>query len=145
MKRATAEAMVGLFVLAGVVAFGYLAIRLGKLEVGGRGYPVRAVFGSVEGLAEGASVEIAGVEVGRVRRMRLESYRALVVMSIDPKVRLQDDAIASVRTKGLVGEKFIAITPGASERIVAPGGTLHDTEDAVNVEQLVANYIHGRL
>jgi phospholipid/cholesterol/gamma-HCH transport system substrate-binding protein len=146
MKRLTMETLVGLFVVVGVASLGYLAIKLGKLEViGGRGYTVVAEFDSVAGLKNGAVVEIGGVEIGRVREITLKNYRAVVAMSIDPGVKLQDDAIISIRTKGLIGEKYVKVTPGASDKLVQPGGKVRDTEDPVDMEQLISNYIFGKL
>lgn len=146
MQRLTIETLVGLFVVVGILALAYLSIRLGKLEVvGDRGYTVVAEFDSVAGLKSGAVVEIAGVEVGRVRAIGLDSYRARVAMSIDPDVKLQDDAIVSIRTKGLIGEKYVRITPGGSDTVVQPGGKLRDTEDPIDIEQLISNYIFGKL
>ena len=146
MKRLTMETVVGLFVVVGIASLAYLAIKPGKLEViGGRGYTVLAEFDSVAGLKNGAVVEIGGVEVGRVREITLKNYRAVVAMSIDPGVKLQDDAIVSVRTKGLIGERYIRITPGASDKQVQPGGRLRDTEDPVDMEQLISNYIFGKI
>ncbi|MBZ0168268.1 ABC transporter substrate-binding protein [Candidatus Methylomirabilis lanthanidiphila] len=146
MKRLTMETLVGLFVVVGILALAYLSIRLGKLEVvGDRGYTVVAEFDSVAGLKSGAVVEIAGVEVGRVKKIGLDSYRARVAMSIDPDVKLQDDAIVSIRTKGLIGEKYVRITPGGSDTVVQPGGKLRDTEDPIDIEQLISNYIFGKL
>ncbi len=146
MKRLTMETLVGLFVVVGILALAYLSIRLGKLEVvGDRGYTVVAEFDSVAGLKNGAVVEIAGVEVGRVKAIGLDSYRARVAMSIDPSVKLQDDSIVSIRTKGLIGEKYVRITPGGSDTVVQPGGKLRDTEDPIDIEQLISNYIFGKL
>lgn len=146
MKRLTMETLVGLFVVVGIVSLAYLSIKLGKLEVvGDRGYTVLAEFDSVAGLKSGAVVEIAGVEVGRVKTIGLDSYRAVVAMSIDPGVKLQDDAIVSIRTKGLIGEKYVRITPGGSDTLVRPGGKLRDTEDPLDIEQLISNYIFGKL
>lgn len=146
MKRLTMETMVGLFVVAGIAALAYLSIKLGKLEVvGHRGYAVVAEFDSVAGLKNGSVVEIAGVEVGRVKEIALSENRARVTMSIDPGVKLYDDAIVSIRTKGLIGEKYVRITPGASDKAVPPGGKLRDTEDPVDMEQLISNYIFGKI
>lgn len=146
MKRLTMETLVGLFVVVGIACLSYLAIKLGKLEViGGRGYTVLAEFDSVAGLKNGSVVEIGGVEVGRVRDITLKNYRAVVAMSIDPGVKLQDDSIVSIRTKGLIGEKYVRITPGASDKLIQPGGRLRDTEDPVDMEQLISNYIFGKL
>jgi len=146
MKRLTMETLVGLFVVVGIVSLGYLSIKLGKLEVvSDRGYTVLAAFDSVAGLKHGAVVEIAGVEVGRVKAIGLEDYRAVVAMRIDPGIALQDDAIVSIRTKGLIGEKYVKITPGGSDKLVQPGGKLRDTEDPIDIEHLISNYIFGKL
>jgi phospholipid/cholesterol/gamma-HCH transport system substrate-binding protein len=146
MKRLTMETLVGLFVVAGIVSLGYISIKLGRLElISDRGYTVFAAFDSIAGLKHGAVVEIAGVEVGQVKAIGLENYRAVVTMSIDPGVTLQDDAIVSIRTKGLIGEKYVRITPGGSDTLVRPGGKLRDTEDPIDVEQLISNYIFGKL
>ena len=146
MKQLTMETLVGVFVMVGIVSLAYLAIKLGKLEVvGARGNTILAEFDSVAGLKNGSVVEIAGVEVGRVREITLKNYRAVVAMSINPGIELQDDAIASIRTKGLIGEKYIRITPGGSDKAVPPGGKLRDTEDPVDMEQLISNYIFGKI
>lgn len=146
MKRFTMETAVGLFVVVGIASLAYLAIKLGKLEViGSRGYTVLAEFDSVAGLKNGAVVEIAGVEVGRVTNIDLKNYRAVVAMSIDPGIKLQDDAIVSIRTKGLIGERYVRITPGASDKLVQPGGKLRDTEDPMDIEQMISNYVFGKI
>lgn len=146
MKRPIMETLVGLFVVVGMASLAYLSIKLGKLEVvATKGYTVLAEFDSVAGLKNGAVVEIAGVEVGRVREIGLKGYRAVVTMNIDPGVRLQNDAIVSIRTKGLIGEKYVRITPGASDMLVQPGGKLRDTEDPIDMEHLISNYIFGKI
>lgn len=146
MERRGVEVAVGVFALIGLVALGYLTIRLGKLEVVGvRGYHVQAAFDSVAGLKKGAVVEIAGVEVGRVTDIGLREYRAVVTMLIEPGVRLQEDAVVSVKTKGLIGEKYVRISPGGSERLVGPGGRLRETESPVELEEIIAKYIFGKV
>ena len=146
MSRYNLEVSVGIFVLVGVIALGYLSIRLGKMEVvGGAGYEVKAEFSDAGGLKNGSEVEIAGVEVGRVTSISLKDYQALVKIRMKPEVKLQDDAIVSIKTKGLIGEKFVAITPGASDKIVADGGTLHETESAIDLEHLISNYVYGKV
>ncbi|MGE5190175.1 MAG: outer membrane lipid asymmetry maintenance protein MlaD [Gemmatimonadota bacterium] len=144
MKRFNVETAVGLFVLAGIAAIAWLSIRLGKLEiVGGNYVPVRAEFASVAGLKKGASVEIAGVEVGKVDAIVLDNYRADVLMKVRKGVALQDDAIASVRTMGLIGDKYVSISPGASDRLIPPGGTIRETESPPDFDQLIGELIHG--
>src|SRR5262245_36473603 len=144
MKR-TVEVGVGLFVLFGLLCFAYISTTLGRPIFGARGYRVLARFDSVTGLVKGAAVEVAGVPVGHVERIRLVDYRAEVEMSIQPTLRLQDDAIVSIRTKGIIGETFIKIVPGGSKQLVPPGGVLRQTEDAVDIEQLISTYIHGKI
>lgn len=144
MKKFDLELSVGLFILAGILCLGYLSVHLAKMEVfGGEGYEVHALFTNVGGLKAGASVVIAGVDVGRVKEITLEDYKAKVVMRVKEGLELQEDAIASVRTKGMIGEKFVQISPGGSEEIVPPGGRLWETESAVDLEQMISKYAFG--
>lgn len=140
------EIGVGLFMLAGLAALGYLSVRLGQVDLFGRaGYTVYADFPSVGGLKPGASVEIAGVPVGRVESIRLHEYQARVTLVIHHDVRLQDDAIVSIKTKGLIGERFVQIAPGGSDRLVPPGGRLREVEAPVDLEELIAKYVFGKV
>lgn len=142
MKRYAIELIVGFFVVMGLVAMAYLSIRLGDIEVfGSKGYTIYAVFDSTSGLKEGDVVEIAGVEVGRVEGIRLKDYSSLVGMRIGPGVKIPDDAIASIRTRGLIGEKFVKIIPGGSDRWIEPGAKILDTESTVDIEELISKYI----
>src|SRR5437868_2337000 len=111
MKRYNPEMAVGLFVLVGFLALAYLSVKLGKVEiVGSRDYTVYAEFDSVSGLKNDARIEIAGVEIGKVARIALNSDdRALVALRIRPGIKLQEDAIISIRTRGIIGEKFLKI------------------------------------
>jgi phospholipid/cholesterol/gamma-HCH transport system substrate-binding protein len=146
MREGRLEVAVGLFVVAGLASLAYLTARLGNVELfGASGYTVRAEFDSASGLSEGAPVEIAGVAVGRVERIALEGYRAVVTLRLRPGIRLQEDAIAGIKTKGLVGEKFVRILPGGSDRIVPPGGRLRETESPVEIEELIAKYLFGKV
>jgi phospholipid/cholesterol/gamma-HCH transport system substrate-binding protein len=149
MKRATVETSVGIFVLIGILCLAYLSIKLGKVELfGGDSYEVSAQFDSVSGLKSGASVEIAGVEVGRVDRIILDSKsgsQARVNLRLQSGVKLSDDVIASVRTRGIIGDKFILLKPGGSDRILANGARIRDTESAVDLEEMVSKYIHGQV
>jgi phospholipid/cholesterol/gamma-HCH transport system substrate-binding protein len=135
--------------LIGIFCLAYLSIKLGKMEFfGGNYYSVHADFDSVSGLKNGASVEIAGVEVGRVERIILEpkeNDRAKVYLKIRSGVKLTDDVIAAVRTRGIIGDKFIQLKPGGSEKILASGGRIRETESAVDLEELVSKYIHGKV
>jgi len=147
MKKATLEISVGIFVLLGIVCLGYLSIKLGKMELfGGDSYGVTANFDSVSGLRQGASVEIAGVEVGRVDRIALDpkdGYSAQVNLRINSGIELQDDVIASVRTRGIIGDKFVQLKPGGSDRLLRNGGRIRETEASIDFESLISKYIHG--
>ena len=108
MERTKVNVAVGLFLVLGVLALGYLSIRLGRVSfLGGTGYLVTADFPSVGGLKAGSGVEIAGVLIGRVETIGLADYQARVVLRLNSGVKLQDDSIASIKTKGLIGEKYI--------------------------------------
>ena len=146
MKNVKLELMVGVFVLTGLLALAWLSIKLARMEVvGGDHVPVYANFTSVSGLKTGASVEIAGVEVGRVDAISLDTkeFEARVRMKIRPDVPIQQDAIASVRTKGLIGDRYIIISPGGSKTLLKSDETLIHTEPAINFEELISQFIHG--
>ena len=146
MKKFDVELCVGLFMILGILCLGYLSVKLGKLEVlGSQGYEVEAVFSNGGGIKPGSTVVIAGVEIGRVKRVRLDDYQALVVMDLAPDVKIQEDAIASIKTRGLIGDKFIEITPGGSEEVIGPGGKIRDTQSAIDFEELISNYVFGKL
>ena len=146
MRRFDLELSVGIFILAGILCLGYLSIRLAKMEILGReGYEIYAIFSDIGGLKEGASVVIAGVTIGRVRSITMEDYEAKVVLSLPKEVKIQEDAIASIKTKGMIGEKYIQITPGGSEKIIQPGGRIRETQPAVDMEQLISNFVFGKI
>jgi phospholipid/cholesterol/gamma-HCH transport system substrate-binding protein len=144
MTRLNVETAVGLFVLLGIACLAWLSIKLGKLEIVGGDYvPVHAEFASVSGLKKGVSVEIAGVDVGKVESITLDNYSADVLMKIRTGIRLPEDTIASIRTRGLIGDKYVSLSPGASDRMIPPNGKIRDTESAVDMEQLIGEFIHG--
>jgi len=148
MKKGNLELVVGIFMLIGIVCLGYLSIKLGKMEFfGGDTYTVTAEFDSVSGLKQGASVEIAGVEVGRVDSIVFipDKGEARVTLKLNSGVKLQDDVIAAVRTRGIIGDKFIKLKPGGSDRLVAAGGRIRETESSVDIEELLSKYIHGKV
>ena len=121
MKRSVLDLSVGVFLIIGLLAVGWLSVRLGRVDLlGGRGYVVTADFPTVGGLKAGSPVEIAGVQIGNVDAINLVDDQARVVMSIRSGIKLQDDSIASIKTKGLIGEKYIRISPGGSDRSIPP-------------------------
>jgi len=138
--------VVGVFVFIGLVCRGYLSIKLGKLElVGGSVYEVEAQFNSASGLKPGSTVEIAGVEVGRVRGITLIEDRAKVKLAVNNTVKLYTDTIASIKTRGIIGEKFLALSPGGGGDPLKPGDTIRDTESGLDLEELVSQYVHGKV
>ncbi len=148
MKKYTMETAVGVFVFIGLLCVVYLTVKLGKMEIiGGNFYVIYAKFDNVSGLKPDSSVEIAGVEVGRVGDIRLDvnSEMAVVSLKIKKDIPVQEDAIASVKTSGLIGDKYISITPGGSEEILKPGDTITDTESTLDIEDLIRQFVHGKV
>ena len=148
MKKTSMETAVGIFVVIGIVCVGYLTVKLGKMElIGDNYYPIYARFRSVSGLKMGAYVEMAGVQIGKVDSISLdkETKTALVEMKILKDVILSDDVIASVTTAGLIGDKYINLSPGGSETILKPGDLITETESAVNLEELISKYVFGSM
>ena len=146
MSRGNLELMVGLFVLIGLACVTYLAVHLGKMEVFGQGYRVSAIFDNISGLKTGAAVEVAGVEVGKVEAIKVTpDFRAKLTLSVKPDVVLKEDAIASIRTKGIIGDKFVKLSPGFGDKIIPPGGTIRDTESVLELEELISKYVHGKV
>jgi phospholipid/cholesterol/gamma-HCH transport system substrate-binding protein len=146
MRRSALDLGVGVFVLIGLLALGWMSVRLGRVDLlGTRGYVVSADFPSVGGLKAGSTIEIAGVEVGRVDRIQLHDYQARVYMVIQPQIKLQDDSIASIKTKGLIGERYVRISPGGSDTIIPPNGRIREVEPPVDIEELLSKYIFGKV
>jgi phospholipid/cholesterol/gamma-HCH transport system substrate-binding protein len=146
MRRSVLDLSVGVFVLIGVLAVGWLSVRLGRVDLlGTRGYVVSADFPSVGGLKTGSPVEIAGVGIGQVDRIQLVDDQARVIMSIRGDIKLQDDSIASIKTKGLIGEKYVRISPGGSDRVIPPNGRIKEVEPPVDFEELLSKYVFGKV
>ena len=147
MKKFDVELAAGFFLLIGILALAFISIKLGKLEVlGGGGYALYAEFEKAGGVKVGSSVELAGVEIGKVKSIRLDSnYQALVGFVINKGIKIQDDAIASIKTKGLIGEKYVQITPGGSDKILSNGGKIRETESSIDIEDLISKYVYGKV
>lgn len=140
----TRDLMVGLFVLAGLVALAYLSLRVGGLEiVQAERMVLRATFDDIGGLSVRAPVRIAGVKVGQVSAIDLdEDLRAKVSMEIDAGLELSIDSSAAIRTSGLLGDQFISVELGAEEESLRPGEEFVFTESALSIDKLVGNLIH---
>jgi phospholipid/cholesterol/gamma-HCH transport system substrate-binding protein len=146
MEKTKLELIVGVFVLVGIVCLGYLSIKLGKLElISGDIYEVEAPFNSASGLKPGAAVEIAGVEVGRVKSILLKNDQAVVRLAVRNEIKLYSDTFASIKTRGIIGEKFLALSPGGGGDPLQAGGTIRDTESGLDLEELVSQYVHGKV
>jgi len=146
MKKFDLELAVGIFMIIGIICLGYLSIKLGKMEVfGDKGYEIQAIFSNSGGLKPGSSVVIAGVEVGRVKGIALDDYQAKVILNLPLNVKIQEDAIASIKTKGLIGEKYVEITPGGADELIEPGGRIRDTQSAIDFEEIISNYVFGKI
>ncbi|RPI35236.1 MAG: outer membrane lipid asymmetry maintenance protein MlaD [Nitrospiraceae bacterium] len=147
MKKFNLEIAVGFFLLLGILSLAYISINLGKLEIVGKsGYTIYPEFEKAGGIKPKAVVEIAGVEVGTVKSVAISSdYRAVVELSIDKAIKLQEDAIASIKTKGLIGEQYVQISPGGSDKLIADGGKLRETESAIDIEELISQYVFGKV
>jgi phospholipid/cholesterol/gamma-HCH transport system substrate-binding protein len=138
------ELIIGLFMIAGFLAFGYLSLQMGEFSIFDleKNYSLEAEFDNASGLKVGAAIEIAGVGIGKVAKIELgEQGMAKVTMLIKQDIMITSDAIASIRTQGLIGDKLIKITQGADEEMLAEGEVIFDTESAVDFEELVSKYI----
>ena len=148
MTNKSADMLAGIFVIIGLVCMAYLAVKMGKMEVlGSDGYTIYARFSSIAGLRSGADIEIAGVRVGRVTGIGLDQTRdmALVSLRINSGVELYDDALASVRTSGLIGDKYILLSPGGSGEPLKDGDEISDTESALDIESMIGKFIFGKV
>jgi phospholipid/cholesterol/gamma-HCH transport system substrate-binding protein len=144
--RAGLELSVGVFMIIGILCLGYLSIKLGKVEVWGRPeYEVFAIFSDVGGLKKGAPVVVAGVDIGRVASISLKDYEAHVVLQIKADLPVHEDAVVSVKTRGLIGENFVQISAGAADEIIKPGGRIRQTESAIDIGTLISKYAFGNL
>lgn len=144
MKKLNIQLLTGIFVMIGIASFTYIAVTIGGVRFTQQpGYTLTARFTSISGLQPGAIVEAAGVRVGTVSDIKFdpESYEAIVSLRINEDVPVQEDAIAAIRTQGIIGEKFIKINPGGFEELLTDGMEIQDTESAVSLEELVSKYM----
>lgn len=142
------ETTIGIFIAISLMCVVYLTVKLGKMEVfGDDGYTVTAQFSSVAGLRNGASVEIAGVNVGRVTKIELDptTYMALVDMRLEEGLLLSEDTIAAIKTSGLIGDKYVGLEPGGMEENLKEGSFILDTEPSLDIESLISKYVFGDL
>jgi phospholipid/cholesterol/gamma-HCH transport system substrate-binding protein len=146
MKNNYLEMVVGLFILLGFAALIYLALQLGEVPFlsSANTYVVRAEFDNVAGVKKGASVQIAGVVVGEVVDISLgKNDSAILSLKIDNSIKLPTDSIASVKSQGIIGDKYIQLSPGGEKEILKPGGLIVETESSVDIESLISKFAFG--
>lgn len=148
MKQSKLELVVGVFVLVGLIAVAYLALKIGAGSLlGSETYSVRARFTNSGGLNPGSNVLIAGVPIGRVGAITLNpaDFSALVELKLEKVVKLPTDTIASIKTSGLIGDKYVGLSPGSDTAFLAPGATITDTEAALDIESLISRFAFGNV
>jgi len=135
-----------LFLVIGTLSLGYLFTYLGEADVRGNWgtYSIRATFTNASGLKPGSIIEIAGVPIGQVTAITLDGTRSEVTLRLRGDIRVQQDAIASIQTKGLLGDRYVVITPGASDHIIKPGGKMRETESPLDLPGLLSAYVNSR-
>ena len=145
MKNRTIEFLVGCFVLVGLVAVLYRAIQVGSARFcGSDSYTLKARFSSASGVNPGSRIEIAGVRVGTVKDVNLnDNFFAIVSLELPTTIQLDDDTIASVKTAGLIGDRFIDLSPGGSGFPLEAGDLIVDTESALDIESLISRFALG--
>jgi phospholipid/cholesterol/gamma-HCH transport system substrate-binding protein len=139
----TTKLIVGLFALAGIAALAVLSLRLGKIELlSNNGYVVYANFDNISGLKTGDEVEIAGVQVGKVVALSLKDDRAHVALRLNQGVAVDSEAIASIKTSGIIGDKYVSISLGSGDDIAA-GGVIRRTQSAFVLEDAIGQLINS--
>ncbi|MGD8302488.1 MAG: outer membrane lipid asymmetry maintenance protein MlaD [Desulfobacterales bacterium] len=146
MKKYTQETVVGIFVVIGLFAIAYMTVKLGNVGfLGENTYTLHAKFNKVTGLRVGNQVTLLGLEIGRVESFNLdqEDLLVLVDLTINKGIEVYDDAIASIKTEGLIGDKFVSIDPGGGGDLLENGDTITDTESPTDIMDLVSKYAFG--
>ena len=146
MKKYSKETVVGLFMLAGLICVAYMAVKLGNVSIfGDDTYTLYARFDKVTGLHIGNPVDMLGLEVGRVSGLTIdqEKQRAVVAMKIKKGIKVYDDAIAAIKTQGLIGDKYVSIDAGGGGDLLKPGGTIIDTVAPVDLGDIIGKYAFG--
>ena len=144
MNKISIELVTGIFVIIGIACCTWLAISVaGATFTEQPGYTLTARFTSISGLREGAIIEGAGVRIGTVSDIAFDpdSFEAIVSLRINEDVPVQEDAIAAIRTQGIIGEKYVKIIPGGFDDLLTDGMEMYETESAISLEELVSRYI----
>jgi phospholipid/cholesterol/gamma-HCH transport system substrate-binding protein len=146
MKKYAMETTVGIFVVIGLFGVAYMTVKLGHVSLfGEKTYPLYAPFTTISGLRIGSPVDMLGIEVGRVGGISMDqkNQKAVVEIRIQKGIQVYDDAIASIKTEGLIGDKYLSLDPGGGGNLLGPGGTITETQPAVDIVDLIGKYIFG--
>jgi phospholipid/cholesterol/gamma-HCH transport system substrate-binding protein len=146
MKKYSKETMVGIFVVIGLICIGYMTVKLGHVGFfGDNTYTLYAPFNRVTGLRVGNAVYMFGLQIGQVATFELNQQKDLVVvdLKIDKGIKIYDDALASIKTQGLIGDKYVSIDPGGAGELLKPGGTITDTQSPTDIMDLISKYAFG--
>ena len=148
MKKYALETTVGIFLVFGLLCIGYMAVKFGHVSLfGDNAYSLFARFTTVSGLRVGSPVNMLGIEVGRVGRLTMDQkdQKAVVELRIQKDIQVYDDAIASIKTEGLIGDMFLSIDPGGSGKLLGHGGTITETQPALDIGDLIGKYAFGEV
>ena len=146
MKKYSIETAVGVFVVVGLICVGYMTVKLGKVSLFGEdAYPLTARFASVSGLRVGSAVEVYGIEVGSVMHLGIDAEKQMGVvgMKINRGVKVYDDAVATIKSAGLIGDRYVNIDPGGAGAVLKPGGVITQTSAPTDIEDLIGKYAFG--
>jgi len=148
MKKYAMETTVGIFLVFGLLCIGYMTVKLGHVSLlGDKTYSLFARFTTVSGLRAGSPVDMLGIEVGRVGRLTMDQkdQKAVVEIRIQKDIKVYDDAIASIKAEGLIGDMFLSIDPGGAGKLLGPGGTITETQPALDIVDLIGKYAFGEV
>jgi phospholipid/cholesterol/gamma-HCH transport system substrate-binding protein len=148
MRKQNVETLVGIFVVIGLICIGYMTAKLGDVSIfGDDSYSLFARFSSVAGLKNGSSVQMVGIEVGKVENLLLDQERqqAMVELRIKNGVEIYDDAIASIKTSGLIGDKYVQIDPGGAGDLLGQDDNIYDTNSPLDIEDLIGKFAFGSI
>jgi phospholipid/cholesterol/gamma-HCH transport system substrate-binding protein len=146
MKKYAMETAVGFFLVLGLIFIGYMTVKLGHVSFwGDETYPLSARFTSVTGLRKGSPVQMLGIEIGRVEGISIDQkeQKAVVAIQIKNGIKIYDDAIASIKTEGLIGDRYLSVDPGGAGELLKNGGVIIDTQPAVDIDDLIGKYAFG--
>jgi phospholipid/cholesterol/gamma-HCH transport system substrate-binding protein len=148
MQKYTMETSVGIFLVIGLLLIGFMTVNLGHVSLlGDNAYPLSARFTSVTGLRAGSPVYMLGIEVGKVGKLTMdqETQKAAVEIRIQKGVKIYDDAVAAIKTEGLIGDMYLSIDPGGAGTLLNPGGVITETQPALDIAALISKYAFGEV